>query len=363
MKQLFTLFFFCGVFCASAQSLTDVQLESFAKKTIIEEANQYGEDFQMGSVVVMEQATGNVKCLVNVSRNDNGDWQVDREYGHYVKSGHHRAVLGLAVLEAGVKLSDIFYTTGTYMDSESMVQLHDTNYRYGGYGRIQLWKAIDVSNVCMYEAAETAFSKDMASFYINMKKTGISLSDDNPLETEEYIREQFSERPWDVSDVMALRDWTTPLQMCMWVNTIAHNGRMVCPRLDETDEPRIIFEHIGVTDEHIDSLKSALRCAVTEGLSQGVNSLLTTVWGITDVSEPTAEGVKYASFVGFIPGYSIIVDVAKRGKPTGRIIPSRVARKVIDYIAIEMMDKTIGQATTATYYKPYIRTHLPKGVD
>ena len=363
MKQLFTLFFLCGTFSTFAQSLANEQLESFAKNVVIEEANQYGEDFQMGSVVVMEQATGNVKCLMNVSRNDNGDWQVDREYSHNVKSGHHRAVLGLAVLEAGVNLSDIFYSTGTYIDPESMIQIHDTNYKHGGYGRIQLWKAIDVSNVCMYEAAEIVFCKDMASFYINMKKTGILFSDDNPLETEEYIREKFSDHPWDVSGVMALRDWTTPLQMCMWINAIANKGRMVSARLDETDEPNIIYEHIGVADEYIDSLKYALRLAATEGLSQRANSLLTTVWGITDVSEPTSEGIKYASFVGFIPGYSIVVDIAKRGNPTGRIIPSRIARKVIDYIAQKMMGKTNEQSIASAYYKPYIRTHLPKGVD
>ena len=107
---------------------------------------------------------------------------------------------------------------------------------------------------------------------------------------------------------------------------------------------------------NIDSLKSAMRDEVKYGLLKKAESEYVPVSGITNVSQENGLGDRCAMFSGFIPGYTITVNIVMSG-PRTRRAPISIAKGVIDWIAQYRLQLG-GKSKPEKKERP-----LPRGVD
>ena len=66
---------------------------------------------------------------------------------------------------------------------------------------------------------------------------------------------------------------TTPIEMAVYIASIANNGRVVVPRLikNENFYPQASLKSAGISEENFKIVKEGMRMAVTEGTAQGLS--------------------------------------------------------------------------------------------
>lgn len=256
-----------------------------AKVTSIMESKLKEFDAQSGRVVVMDVQTGQVKA----------------SYGEDFTTPYRSEFVCPATLLAALETGKVHL--GDTIDTENGVcvvgndTLFDNNWRRGGYGKMTVRQAFAQNSVVgIYKIAAKAFGDNM----------------------EEYlskVREIYS-MTGDTTSLIVFAnhgEWATvpPMLTLALVNKIAAN-------------------------EGNDSLKSALRYAVTDGLGIKANTDKTKVAGITGTTKQE-DGSYWAEFCGYFPydnpKYSIIVAIHKRDIPvSGGAMAGDVFREIVNLL-------------------------------
>lgn len=257
-----------------------------AKVTSIMESKLKEFDAQSGRVVVMDVQTGQVKA----------------SYGEDFTTPYRSELVYSATLLAALKTGKVHLADT--IDTENGVcvvgndTLFDNNWRRGGYGKMSIRQAFAQNSVVgIYKIAVKAFSDNM----------------------EEYlskVREIYS-MTGDTTSLIVFAnhvEWATvpPMLTLALVNKIAAN-------------------------EGNDSLKSALRYAVTDGLGMKANTDKTEVAGISGTTWQE-DGSYMAEFCGYFPfknpKYSIIVAIHKKDIPvSGGAMAGSVFKEIVEYLA------------------------------
>mgnify|MGYP001777474498 FL=1 len=265
-------------------STTDGDLQ--AKVTSIMESKLKEFDAQSGRVVVMDVQTGQVKA----------------SYGEDFTTPYRSELVCSATLLAALKTGKVHLADT--IDTENGVcvvgndTLFDNNWRKGGYGKMTVRQAFAYNSVVgNYKMAAKAFDGNM----------------------EEYlskVREIYS-MTGDTTSLIVFAnhgEWATvpPMLTLALVNKIAAN-------------------------EGNDSLKSALRYAVTDGLGMKANTDKTEVAGISGTTRQE-DGSYMAEFCGYFPfknpKYSIIVAIHKKDIPiSGGAMAGSVFKEIVEYLA------------------------------
>lgn len=265
-------------------STTDGDLQ--AKVTSIMESKLKEFDAQSGRVVVMDVQTGQVKA----------------SYGEDFTTPYRSELVCSATLLAALKTGKVHLADT--IDTENGVcvvgndTLFDNNWRKGGYGKMTVRQAFAYNSVVgNYKMAAKAFDGNM----------------------EEYlskVREIYS-MTGDTTSLIVFAnhgEWATvpPMLTLALVNKIAAN-------------------------EGNDSLKSALRYAVTDGLGMKANTDKTEVAGISGTTRQE-DGSYMAEFCGYFPfknpQYSIIVAIHKKDIPiSGGAMAGSVFKEIVEYLA------------------------------
>lgn len=264
-------------------STTDGDLQ--AKVMSIMENKLKEFDAQSGQVIVMDIQTGQVKA----------------SYGKNFTTPYRSELVCpatlLAALETGKVHLDDTVDTGDGVCVVGNDTLFDHNWRRGGYGKMTIRQAFaQTSVVGIYKMAVKAFSDNM----------------------EEYlskVREIYS-MTGDTTSLIVFAnhgEWATvpPMLTLALVNKIAAN-------------------------EGNDSLKSALRYAVTDGLGMKANTDKTEVAGISGTTRQE-DGSYMAEFCGYFPfknpKYSIIVAIHKKDIPvSGGAMAGSVFKEIAEYM-------------------------------
>lgn len=331
MKKIITLAFILLLGGGTqAQTLIDTTLNYLCMQSLVEGTSSFESDINYMGVIIMESKTGNVLANVSVGY-DNMD-VVDIPDGNSkpLHAGIGRAVLYLTMMDKLKPQFIVDVSGGIYKDSLSGEIITDHNYKFGGYGRLLLKTALDRSDIGMIKAAEVAFLRDMGLYGAALRKTGVFFSD----EVYEIDDASDSDQLWSPRDILGYTTYMSLIEQTAWVNAVANGGNLVV-RENKNDSLTPICQINNKAG--LDSLKSAMLDIVKEGLGLKMKSFHTDVAGIANVSQADVEGNRDCLAIAFFPynnpQYIVGVNVNKHGVPAGRIIPTRIAGNIINFMA------------------------------
>lgn len=275
----------CNMKQEKTEQVSTIDSDLQAKVTSIMESKLKEFAAQSGQVIVMDIQTGQVKA----------------SYGKNFTTPYRSELVCpatlLAALETGKVHLDDTVDTGDGVCVVGNDTLFDHNWRRGGYGKMTIRQAFAQNSVVgIYKMAVKAFSDNM----------------------EEYlskVREIYSMTGDTTSLIVSANhgEWATvpPMLTLALVNKIAAN-------------------------EGNDSLKSALRYAVTDGLGIKANTDKTEVAGISGTTRQE-DGSYMAEFCGYFPfkkpQYSIIVAIHKKYIPvSGGAMAGSAFKDIAEYM-------------------------------
>lgn len=262
---------------------TDSTLQAKVTSIMESKLNEFGA--QSGRVIVMDVQTGQVKA----------------SYGEDPIAPYRSEIVSPAALLAALKTGKVHLAdtidTGNGVCVVGNDTLFDNNWRRGGYGKMTVRQAFAQNSVVgIYKMAVKAFDGNMEEYF-------------------NKVREIYS-MTGDTTSLIVFAnhgEWATvpPMLTLALVNKIAAN-------------------------EGNDSLKSALRYAVTDGLGMKANTDKTEVAGMTGTTKQE-DGSYWAEFCGYFPydnpKYSIIVAIHKRDIPvSGGAMAGDVFKEIVNLL-------------------------------
>ena len=288
-----------------------------------------------GQAIVMEVQTGEILAMVGLERNFEGKFQTCKNFGYQQELGSLMKTASLLTLfEKGIDSSYVVHTgEGIWGVSDSWI-VKDHNWRRGGYGDMNLARALEVSsNIGIGVPVWEAYKGHEQDFFDDLNK--MSFGQPDFIDGIEGLKPTTYDSPKDSNWVNKFIIWSAigynrkiaPIQMLTFYNAIANDGKMVKPTL-KTGEIEIINPQIASKD-NIKKMQVILEHVVSQGLGRKAGTPILRVAGKTGTSQvneydyynevgtPLAE--YQLAFCGYFPAeapkYSIIVSMNKLGLP------------------------------------------------
>lgn len=335
-----------GVSCQSKQQITapvptiDSTLQTNA--TAILESKLSEINAQSGQAIVMEVQTGQIKALVGLTRKDSTNYQPCENFSVWQSTGLMHPISLLAALETGkVKLSDKV-DTGNGIYQIHGRELKDHNWHRGGYGELTVQEGLATSsNIAIYKTMEKAFANNPQSYFDLLANMSYGKPDSitGIANLKHFVTPK--DNNWAKSDFawssIGYNQQISPIQVLIFYNAIANNGKMIQPQLYK-DSVVVINPQIA-SRASIDSLKLALAFNITDGLGQPAKSDKVLVAGMQGTSslstnEDSTKDMYAVEFCAYFPTdnpkYSIIVSINKTGLPaSGELMAGDVFKKIV----------------------------------
>ena len=313
-------------------------------------------DMLQGQAIVMEVKTGEILAMVGLERNFEGKYQPCKNFAYQQELGSLMKTASLlALFERGIDSSYVVHTGTGVWPVEDGYEMKDHNWRRGGYGDVNLARALEVSsNIGISVAVNKAFGNNNQAFFDLLDKMSFGQPDN--IEGIDGLNPTSYSSPRD-------KDWAnwklwwnaigyerkiTPIQMLTFYNAIANNGKMVKPTL-KTGEIEIINPQIASKD-NIKKMQVVLEHVVSQGLGRRAKSTMTRVAGKTgtsqvgeyDFGEDNYVNEYQLAFCGYFPAdapkYSIIVSINKLGLPaSGGGMAGVVLHDIVEWMIVQKM--------------------------
>lgn len=341
----------------------DINIQEVAENALLQTLEQY--KCQWGTVIVMETATGQIKALANLGRQEDGSYWEDKNYALEANEpGSTFKLMSMyALIEDGfIKIDDQVSAFGgiKYFGKQRVRDDHL------GMGNMSLKTAFaKSSNVVFANLIATHYAKNPMQFIGRLQKlhlhekTGIDLlGESTPLikTTKSKSWNNVTSLPWIAYGYESL---ITPLHTCMVYNAVANDGKLMKPylvkeireygKVIKKIEPQILEASIAKPST-IQQLKAAMREVVVSGTGKKVQSPYYDAAGKTGTAQVAdgkikySDGVKQGSFVGFFPynrpKYTIAVLV--RSTPGGAYYGGVVAAPVFKAVADKLYAAHVG---------------------
>jgi len=339
----------------------DVQLQDVAEAALRKHLEGHGAGH--GCAIVMEVATGDIKAIANLRRNEDGLY--DEVYNYAVgESSEPGSTMKTATLIALLEEGSI-NLTDTVNTGNGKLMLYDhliSDSKENGHGKITVKEVFEVSSNVgviklvqkVFKGKEKEFVKKLYELNLN-QPTGIEI----PGEVKPQIRFP-GEKGWSgISMPMMSIGYEvrlTPLQILTFYNAIANNGRMVKPRLVkaflkhgqvvESFPPQVIQPSI-CSRSTLSKIHHVLEGVVENGTATNIRNPRYKIAGKTGTAQ-IAKGQKgyktggiisyQASFVGYFPAdnpkYSCIVMVNSPSNSVyyGNIVAGPIFKEISDKI-------------------------------
>lgn len=339
----------------------DVQLQDVAEAALRKHLEGHGAGH--GCAIVMEVATGDIKAIANLRRNEDGTYEEVYNYavGESTEPGSTiKTATLIALLEEGdINLYDTVNT------GKGKLQLYDhviSDSKEDGHGKITVKEVFEVSsNVGVIKLVQKVFKgreKDFVKKLYELKlnePTGIII----PGEVKPQIRFP-GEKGWSGLSMpmmsIGYEIRLTPLQILTFYNAIANNGRMVKPRLVkaflkhgqvvESFPPQVIQSSI-CSRSTLKKVHEVLEGVVESGTATNLKNPRYKIAGKTGTAQ-IAKGRKgyksggrisyQASFVGYFPAedpkYSCIVVVNSPSNSVyyGNVVAGPIFKEISDKV-------------------------------
>ena len=341
---------------ADIETTLDTRIQDIAHRALLQRLEQFQAEH--GSVIVMEVATGKIRAMVNLGR-ENGDstYTELRNYAVWERTEPGSTFKFAALLAA---LEDGVVDTATKVDTDGGVymvygkKVNDSH--KGGYGVISLGRALEVSsNTGVVKAIYPKYAANPQEFIDRLyqmglgEKTGIEVNG----ESKPFIPQPGSGRwsgttlPWMM---FGYGVQCTPLQTLVFYNALANDGKMVRPRLWERtiDRGQVVaeseVEYIRssiASKENVAKVRNLMENVVLRGTATNIRLDSLKLAGKTGTCQleywnPERMGYQ-ASFAGYFPAdnpkYSCVVVVSRPIKSMG-YYANVVAAPVFQDIAV-----------------------------
>lgn len=343
-------------------STINVNMQDIAEKALVDKMKELNAD--MGVVILMEVATGEVRAIVNMSKA--GDGQYYEMNNHAISTrmepgSTFKTASILVALDDGVVDTTEIVDTGTGVYKMHGSSMKDHNWYRGGYQKISLPRILGVSsNIGVSRIIDEKYGNNPTKFVEGLYRVGIGepLNLDIPGYQPPIIRYPNKQNWWKTTLAWMSIGYETqiaPINTLAFYNAIANNGRMVKPRFVKAimRDGEVIEEYpVEVLKESICStnalkkMQDMLEGVVSKGLGKQAGSKQFHVSGKTGTAQVAqgAGGYKsgtmqyLVSFCGYFPSeapqYSCIVAIRKPGYPAsggGMAGPvfSRIAERVM----------------------------------
>lgn len=338
----------------------NLNIQDVAENALLKQLQK--NDAHHGCVILMEVATGEIKAIANLSRDEDGDYW---EFYNYAigESAEPGSTFKLPSLIAA--LEDGYINIEDSVDAgNGRAEFHGELMRDSkedGYGKISIEQAFAYSsNIGVMRVIEKYYTKQPEKFIQGLRKQHVGNKLDIEIEGEgaPLIKDP-SDPSWSLISYL----WSsigyevkmTPLQILTYYNAIANNGVMVKPRFVRmiTDKSSVIKEfETEVIDEHICSARTAkdakrmMEAVVEYGTAENLKNNNYKIAGKTGTARiartnhtgGTGYGEKHtyqASFAGYFPAdnpkYSCIVVVNAPNR--SNYYASHVAGPIFEEIA------------------------------
>jgi len=301
-------------------------------------------DALSGQAIVMEVQSGQIKALVGLTKKDSTNYQSCENFSVWQSTGLMHPISLLVALETGkVKLSDKV-DTGNGIYQIHGRELKDHNWHRGGYGELTVQEGLATSsNIAIYKTMEKAFANNPQSYFDLLANMSYGKPDSITgianLKPAHFVTPK--DNNWAKSDFawssIGYNQQISPIQVLIFYNAIANNGKMIQPQLYK-DSVVVINPQIA-SRASIDSLKLALAFNITDGLGQPAKSDKVLVAGMQGTSslstnEDSTKDMYAVEFCAYFPTdnpkYSIIVSINKTGLPaSGELMAGDVFKKIV----------------------------------
>lgn len=279
----------CSTKQGKTEQVTTIDSTLQAKVTSILESKLEEFGAQSGQAIIMEVQTGQIKALV------------DKDFTTPYRSELVRCASLLTALETDkVHLSDTI-DTGNGMCIIGNDTLYDHNWHRGGYGKLTVKQAFAHNSI------------------IGNYKTMTKAFGDNMEECFNKVRHLYDAKSLIIFANHGEWAMITPLLSLALVNKIAANTGN-------------------------DSLKSALRYTVTDGLGKPAHTEKVKIAGMAGTTQQE-DGSYWAEFCGYFPAdnpqYSMIVSIHKDNLPaSGGAMAGSVFKEIVEYMNTANISKS-----------------------
>ena len=333
----------------------DVNMQDLAERSLLDMLKSPQVNGEMGVAILMEVATGDVKAIVNMIRTQ--DEQGNSRYVEAVNSAiSYRCEPGsvfkvasfLVALDDEVVDTSYVIHTGCGVEMMHSRPMKDHNWRRGGYGDINVARALEVSsNIGVSHVIDKFYGKEPERYVKGLYRVGIHEDLKLPLvgylppsirmpeknKRGQYLNWSKTALPWMS---IGYETQIAPINTVTFYNAIANNGKMMRPRFvkkvmknGETIAeypPQVIKERIA-KPKAIKTMQTILEHVVSQGLGRKAGSPLFKVAGKTGTAQVADQYGGYhsgitrywLSFAGYFPAndpkYSCIVCIKKSGLP------------------------------------------------
>ena len=308
------------------------KLQDAVDSLLNEQMTEIGNCLQ-GQAIVMEVETGEILAMVGLERDYEGKFQRCKNFAYQQELGSLMKTASLlALLEVGVDTGYVVHTGTGVMPVDEEWVMRDHNWHRGGYGDINLSRALEVSsNIGISQTVAKTFNNNQQQFFDLLDK--MSFGQPECIDGIEGLQPSSYSSPKD-SLWTNWRIWWSaigyerkiaPIQMLTFYNAIANGGKMVKPTL-KTGVAEIINPQIA-SKANIKIMQEVLEHVVSQGLGRKAGTPLLRVAGKTgtsqireyDFGEDTYVNEYQVSFCGYFPAdapkYSMIVSINKLGLP------------------------------------------------
>ena len=329
----------------------DVNMQDLAERSLLDMLKSPQVNGEMGVAILMEVETGDIKAIVNMIRNQDGQYieAVNSAISYRCEPGSVFKVASfLVALDDEVVDTSYVIHTGCGVEMMHGRPMKDHNWRRGGYGDINMARALEVSsNIGVSHIIDKYYGKEPERYVKGLYRIGIHENLKLPLvgylspsirmpeknKRGQYLNWSKTALPWMS---IGYETQIAPINTVTFYNAIANNGKMMRPRFvkkvmknGETIAeypPQVIKEHIA-KPKAIKTMQTILEHVVSQGLGRKAGSPLFKVAGKTGTAQVADQYGGYhsgttrywLSFAGYFPAdnprYTCIVCIKKSGLP------------------------------------------------
>jgi cell division protein FtsI (penicillin-binding protein 3) len=310
----------------------DVNMQDVAHHALLEQLEYFEADH--GTAVVMEVATGEIKALSNLGKGESGKYYEKRNYAVWESHEPGSTFKLMSVIAA---LEDKVVDTSTVFDTQGgKISYYGRNIRdskHGGYGKISVAKAFEVSsNTALVQMIQDNYKTNPDDYVDRLYSMNLNEKLDLPIKGEGV---PMIPHPDDVNWSGLSLPWMgfgygvqlTALQTLTFYNAVANDGVMVKPRLiREVKSKEKLIEKFDreiinpaiCSQNTIDKVKVMMENVVKRGTADNLYSKNFSMAGKTGTCQSEywkSSGNYIASFAGYFPAdtpkYSCIVVIHK----------------------------------------------------
>ena len=361
------------------ETTIDVSMQDAAEKALLKQLKNINGD--VGVVVLMEVATGDVKAIVNMTKCADGEYREvkNNAVSDLMEPGSTFKTASIMVaLEDGKISKNDFVDTGNGQWEMHGRVMKDHNWRRGGYGRISVPEVLMYSsNIGVSRLIDDNYKDHPEKFVDGLYREGVGIPLNIPLMGSGEPRVRRPKKDGSNWSKTAL-PWMSigyetqmpPIATLTFYNAIANNGVMIRPKFVKAavkdgevieEYPTEVINPKICSDRTLTQIRDILEKVVSQGLAKPAGSKQFSVAGKTgtaQVSQGTAGykngRVNYlVSFCGYfpadVPKYSCIVSIQKPGLPaSGGLMAGSVFGKIAERVYAKNLRFDIRSAIDST---------------